>query len=124
MNFEPDTIWGRTTAGDEELESARCGLSLGQRRLLALLANPRTFAAFAARHALPAPKLERDLLTLARLQLVAFQHQGAKDVPPEPDFEPSSPMDEIDRPRGPSVIVWGITVGLGILAFVFCMTSH
>jgi hypothetical protein len=77
MAYEPDTIWGRTIAGDGEVAAPRSGLSLTQRRLLKVLAQPRTFSALAAANQLPPPKLEHELVHLAELQLVAFQRPGA-----------------------------------------------
>jgi hypothetical protein len=50
---------------------------LTQRRLLKVLAQPRTFSALAAANQLPPPKLEHELVHLAELQLVAFQRPGA-----------------------------------------------
>lgn len=84
MVYEPDTIWGRTVAGDGEVVAPRSGLSLTQRRLLKLLGQPRTFTALAARNRLPAPKLEHELVRLAQLQLVAFQRPGS----PQPRTAP------------------------------------
>jgi len=77
MVYEPDTVWGRTIAGDGEVSAPRSGLSLTQRRLLNLLEQPRTFTALASRNPLPAPKLEHELVRLAQLQLVAYQRPGA-----------------------------------------------
>jgi hypothetical protein len=53
-----DTVWGRTVEGDEEVSVPKSGLSLVQRRVLRELAQPRTFAAIAAKHKMEAPKLE------------------------------------------------------------------
>jgi hypothetical protein len=77
MDYEPDTVWGRTIAGDDEVAAPRSGLSLTQRRLLKLLEQPKTFTVIAARNPLPAPKLEHELVRLAQLQLVAYQRPGA-----------------------------------------------
>ena len=84
MVYEPDTIWGRTIAGDGEVAAPRSGLSLTQRRLLKVLGQPRTFTALAAHNRLPAPKLEHELVHLAQLQLVAFQRPGS----PQPRTAP------------------------------------
>ena len=78
MYYEPDTVWGRTIEGDEEVEKPRSGLSLVQRRVLRELGQPRTFAAIAARQHIAAPKLEHELIRLAERRLVAFQRPGAK----------------------------------------------
>jgi hypothetical protein len=77
MYYEPDTVWGRTVEGDEEVAIPRSGLSLVQRRVLRELAQPRTFAAIAAKHNMEAPKLENELIWLAERRLVAFQRPGA-----------------------------------------------
>jgi hypothetical protein len=84
MVYEPDTIWGRTVAGDGEVVAPHSGLSLTQRRLLKLLGQPRTFTALAASNRLPAPKLEHELVRLSQLQLVAFQRPGS----PQPRTAP------------------------------------
>jgi hypothetical protein len=76
MYYEPDTVWGRTVAGDHEISVPRSGLSIAQRRMLGQLGQPRTFATLAARSPLDAPKLEHELVRLAQLQLVAFQRPG------------------------------------------------
>jgi hypothetical protein len=77
MYYEPDTVWGRTIEGDEEVTVPKSGLSLVQRRVLRELAQPRTFAAIAAKHKMEAPKLENELIWLAERKLVAFQRPGA-----------------------------------------------
>jgi hypothetical protein len=77
MYYEPDTVWGRTIEGDEEVTVPRSGLSIVQRRVLRELAQPRTFAAIAAKHKMEAPKLENELIWLAERKLVAFQRPGA-----------------------------------------------
>lgn len=77
MLYEPDTVWGRTVAGDQEVTLPKSGLSVAQRRLLQQLAPPRTFTTLAARFRLEPPKLEHELLRLAQLELVAFQRPGA-----------------------------------------------
>jgi hypothetical protein len=84
MYYEPDTVWGRTIEGDEEVATPRSGLSLVQRRVLRELGRPRTFATLAARHNLEAPKLEHELISLAERRLVAFQRPGS----PQPRTAP------------------------------------
>ena len=39
MYYEPDTVWGRTIEGDEEVTVPRSGLSIVQRRVLRELAQ-------------------------------------------------------------------------------------
>ncbi len=77
MLYEPDTVWGRTIDGDREFDAPQSGLSLTQRRLLKRLEHPRPFALVAAESPLDPPKLERELIALAQLHLVAFQRPGA-----------------------------------------------
>jgi len=77
MYYEPDTVWGRTIEGDDEVAVPRSGLSLVQRRVLRELVQPRTFAAIAAKHKMEAPKLENELIWLAERKLVAFQRPGS-----------------------------------------------
>src|SRR5262245_42525865 len=84
MYYEPDTVWGRTIEGDEEVAKPRGGLSLVQRKVLRELARPRTFAALAAHYRIAAPKLEHELISLADRRLVAFQRPGA----PQPRTAP------------------------------------
>jgi hypothetical protein len=92
MYYEPDTVWGRTIEGDEEVATPRSGLSLVQRRVLSELGRPRTFATLAARHNLDAPKLEHELISLAERRLVAFQRPGS----PQPRTAPriNLPMND------------------------------
>jgi hypothetical protein len=121
MHYEPDTVWGRTIAGDGELEAARCGLSLGQRRLLALLGTPRTFAALAARHGFDTRKLESDLVMLARLELVAFQRPGS----PQPRTAPRLHLPDREYSGGfqrPPLPLCAAAVALGIAAVLVCVT--
>jgi hypothetical protein len=77
MYYEPDTVWGRTIEGDEEVTTPRSGLSLVQRRVLRELGRPKTFAALVARYRLEPPKLEHELIRLAERRLVAFQRPGS-----------------------------------------------
>jgi hypothetical protein len=122
MQYEPDTVWGRTVAGDGELAAARCGLSLGQRRLLALLAHPLPFAVLAARHGLETTKLERDLVMLARLELVAFQRPGATRPRTAPRIELHSPRARAGGYERPPLLVCMAAVALGIAAVLVCVT--
>lgn len=91
MYYEPDTLWGRTVAGDRELARPAIGLSLVQRRLLKKLARPRPFATLAASLRIEVSKLEHELVRLAELELVAFQRPGA----PQPRTAPGR-MPRID----------------------------
>jgi periplasmic protein TonB len=72
MAFEPSTLLSRTNAGDTELRTPQNGLSLGQRKLLTFLEQPQALEEFAAGHGLPLDKLDRDLVKLASLNLVAI----------------------------------------------------
>ena len=60
-------------AGDAELATPRQGLSLGQRRVLALLQNPAAVDELAQQNRLEPEKLARDLTRLAELRLVLLQ---------------------------------------------------
>ena len=97
MYYEPDTVWGRTVEGDEEITKPKSPLSIVQRRVLRELAHPRTFAALAARqYRLAPPRLEHELIALAERRLVAFQRPGALqprtapriNLPPLPEAAP------------------------------------
>lgn len=98
MMYEPDTVWGRTVAGDGEVVAPQSGLSLTQRRLLKLLGQPRTFTALAARNPLPAPKLEHELVRLAQLQLVAFQRPGSPQPRTAPGINLPLPVKAMPAP--------------------------
>ena len=91
MYYEPDTVWGRTIEGDEEVSVPKSGLSLVQRRVLRELAQPRTFAAIAAKHKMEAPKLENELIWLAERKLVAFQRPGSPEPRTAPRIHLSDP---------------------------------
>jgi len=84
MYYEPDTVWGRTLEGDQEVAVPKSGLSLVQRRVLRELGQPRPFAVLAARYRMAAPKLESELIRLAERRLVAFQRPGS----PQPRTAP------------------------------------
>jgi len=73
MALDSSTLCARTTAGDKELATASLGLSLGQRRVLALLQDPIAVDELAQRHRLEQEKLARDLTRLAELRLVVLQ---------------------------------------------------
>lgn len=94
MLYEPDTVWGRTVDGDSEIAKPTNGLSLTQRRVLKRLAHPRPFATFAAQNRLPPPKLEHELMALAKLRLVAYQRPGA-------ERPVTAPADDLSRPALP-----------------------
>lgn len=72
MHFEPTTVCVRTFAGEAEALRPALGLSIGQRRVLVLLDRPRFIAHLAALHHLSPVRLERDLVHLAGLGLVAL----------------------------------------------------
>jgi len=96
MYYEPETLWGRTVAGDRELARPAIGLSLVQRRLLKKLARPRPFATLAASLRIEASRLEHELVRLAELELVAFQRPGA----PQPRTAPGRmPRIDLALPR-------------------------
>jgi hypothetical protein len=102
MAYEPDTVWGRTIEGDGEVAAPHSGLSLTQRRLLKVLAQPRTFSALAAANPLPPPKLEHELVHLAHLKLVAFQRPGSSRPQTAPGIPlPLPPAVTMARARQP-----------------------
>ena len=118
MNYEPDTVWGRTVTGDGEVAAPRSGLSLSQRRLLTLLGQPRTFASLAVRNKLPAPKLEHELVRLAQLHLVAFQRPGSPQPRTAPRINLPLPVKAVTttlRERWPPLSVCFVAAGLGFL---------
>lgn len=91
MLLEPDTVWGRTVDGDSEIAKPKSGLSLIQRRVLRRLEHPRPFATFAAQNRLPPPKLEHELMALAKLRLVAYQRPGSPRPCTAPPVDRSRP---------------------------------
>jgi hypothetical protein len=101
MLYEPDTVWGRTVDGDSEIAKPRNGLSLTQRKVLKRLEHPRPFATFAAQNRLPPPKLEHELLALAKLRLVAYQRPGA----PQPRTAPPGDRPQSVTPSPPAAAV-------------------
>ena len=80
MPFDPATLVARTNAGDAELITPTHGLTLGQRRLLSHLENPRAFDELVAEHVLDLAKTERDLLKLAERGLVNL-HMPSPQAP-------------------------------------------
>lgn len=98
MYYEPDTLWGRTVAGDHEIAVPRSGLSIVQRRMLQQLGRPRTLATLAARSRLDAGKLEHELVRLAQMQLVAFQRPGTA----QPRTAPRIDLPLLPKPARPA----------------------
>lgn len=124
MHYEPDTLWGRTVEGDQEIAKARSGLSLVQRRMLADLAQPRTFAALVTRyHAADAPKLERELIKLADQRLVAFQRPGAPQprTAPRIDWPQSIPTTPAAEAWKPGPMAYAVAIGLGFTAVMLVL---
>jgi len=116
MYYEPDTLWGRTVAGDHEISVPRSGLSIVQRRMLQQLGRPRTFATLAARSRLDAPKLEHELVRLAQMQLVAFQRPGTSQprTAPRIDLPLLQMPPRPPRPWQPPLPVCFAAVAFGI----------
>jgi len=118
MYYEPDTVWGRTVEGDREIAKPTSGLSLVQRRMLADLAQPRTFAHLVTRYQAEAPKLERELIRLAEARLVAFQRPGAD----QPRTAPRLHWPQVIHPQAPAEpwkpgpAAYAIAIGLGFMA--------
>jgi hypothetical protein len=121
MYYEPDTIWGRTVQGEQEVAAAQSGLSLGQRRILTLLDAPRTFASLAAKHHLEVTRLEQELIRLAQLRLVAYQRPGSEQPRTAPQFWSGSRANP--NQHGFVVPPWplcagAIALGIGLVLLV------
>jgi hypothetical protein len=117
MYYEPDTVWGRTIEGDDEVAVPKSGLSLTQRRVLRDLAQPRTFASIAAKQRMDAPKLENELIWLAERKLVAYQRPGTDGPRTAPRIhQPAANAASVaDEPwRRPPLAVCLLAVALGI----------
>ena len=124
MYYEPDTLWGRTDAGDDEIAVPRSGLSIVQRRMLRQLGRPRTLATLAARSHVEAPKLEHELLRLAQLQLVAYQRPGSSRPRTAPRIDLPLPPDQTQRRSRwqPAPPVYFVAVACGILLALLILT--
>jgi len=125
MYYEPDTVWGRTIEGDEEVSVPRSGLSLVQRRVLRELAQPRTFASIAAKHKMEAPKLENELIWLAERKLVAFQRPGSPGPRTAPRIHlPAANADTASAEpwRRPPLIVCLLAAALGVCSVLLILT--
>ena len=125
MYYEPDTVWGRTIEGDEEVAVPRSGLSLVQRRVLRELAQPRTFAAIAAKHKMEAPKLENELIWLAERKLVAFQRPGAPGPRTAPRIhlpDPNAAAANAATWQRPPLPVCLLAVLLGLCSVLLILT--
>ncbi len=118
MYYEPDTIWGRTIEGDQEVATPKSGLSLVQRRVLCDLGQPRPFAVIAARYGIQVPKLENELIALAERRLVAFQRPGATQPRTAPGISLAMPPgmadDRKSEPWKPPLPVYLLAIALGI----------
>ncbi|HTQ00896.1 MAG TPA: hypothetical protein VMN56_16370 [Casimicrobiaceae bacterium] len=122
MYYEPDTVWGRTVEGDQEVTAPRSGLSLVQRRVLRELGQPRPFAVIAARYGMAAPKLESELIWLAERRLVAFQRPGSPQPRTAPRIHLSAPSGvaavEAWRPPMPMYYLLAIAMGVGSVLLI------
>ena len=78
IELDPGTICARTNAGEVELQEARSGLTLPQRKALSLLAAPQVFAELAAEHHLDPVRLGRDLVRLAEIGLIVLLVPAAR----------------------------------------------
>lgn len=81
--FPKDEVYARSAAADVELQAPQKALSITQRRMLALLEQPRSFAAIAASMHADEARVERDLARLIELGLVRRIVHG-KDAPAAP----------------------------------------
>ena len=125
MYYEPDTVWGRTIEGDEEVTIPKSGLSLVQRRVLRELAQPRTFASIAAKHKMEAPKLENELIWLAERKLVAFQRPGATTPRTAPRIhlpDPNAQAANAATWQRPPLPVCLVAVLLGLCSVLLILT--
>lgn len=118
MYYEPDTVWGRTVEGDEEVAVPKSGLSLVQRRVLRELGQPRPFAVIAARYRMAAPKLESELIWLAERRLVAFQRPGSPQPRTAPRIHLVAPsgagMAAVEGWRPPMQVYYLLAVAMGV----------
>ena len=122
MYYEPDTVWGRTIQGDEEVCIPRSGLSLVQRRVLRELAQPRTFASIAAKHKMEAPKLENELIWLAERKLVAFQRPGSPGPRTAPRIHLHAATADAQSWRRPPLTVCLLAAALGVCTVLLILT--
>lgn len=124
MYVEPDTVWGRTVAGDQAVAAPDARLSPIQRRLLADLAQPRTFAHLATCHRAEAPRLEHELLDLVQADLVTVEAPSA-DVPGGWAYDPSGAAA---TPRGrtwkPGLGAYAVATSLGFGAALLILLSR
>ncbi len=72
IELDPGTICARTNAGEIEMQEAKSGLTLPQRRALSLLSAPQVFAELAAENHLEPVRLGRDLARLAEIGLIVL----------------------------------------------------
>jgi hypothetical protein len=78
MELDPATSCARTAAGEAELQVARSGLTLPQRKVLLLIVEPQPFAELAALHHLEPARLGRHLARLAELGLIWLHVPAAR----------------------------------------------
>jgi hypothetical protein len=72
IELDPGTICARTNAGEIEMQEAKSGLTLPQRRALSLLSAPQVFAELAAENHLEPVRLGGDLARLAEIGLIVL----------------------------------------------------
>jgi len=124
MYYEPDTVWGRTIEGDQEVAVPKSGLSLVQRRVLRELGQPRPFAVIASRYRMGAPKLESELIFLAERRLVAFQRPGSPQPRTAPRIHLAAPdaaavaLPGAWRPPMPMYYLLAVAMGVGSVLLI------
>lgn len=121
MYVEPDTVWGRTIAGDQAVTTPLASLSPIQRSLLVDLEEPRTFAHLATQYRAQAPRLEQELLDLAQADLVSVQPPGTDGGAYRWDVAPAAGNT---APWKPGVGAYAIATGLGFAAAFLVLLSR
>ena len=114
MALDSSTLCARTASGEAELATPRQGLSLGQRRVLALMQDPVAVDELAQRHRLEPEKLARDLTRLAELRLIVLQGPAMVEpapAPAAPSPRPGCGVDGSGRHRPRHAAISGSALG-------------
>jgi TonB family protein len=127
MDIDPGTICARSSAGEVELQTARSGLTLRQRKLLLLMAAPQAYAELIADNHLEPLRAARDLAHLAGLGLIVLHSPSpaGRHVPApmatDPQLQPVVLGGRSPRPvRSPRIAMAATLVMiLGVAWIVF-----